>query len=159
MKATEPATPGKRLLSIPPIKQVGGNSAQLLDEMPADGRFHIFVYAGRSLTSEAFVRLSEFLSSPTSPVHHFSKKTPHHLGPFHQEDITSTYPTANFDYVVEVFLLHTTPHLEVDLELCPSHSPISGPPGCMKMSIVKAMSYVEFPRKTARWFLSDPMDM
>jgi phenol 2-monooxygenase len=77
------------------------------------------VCAGRSLPSEAFIRLSKFLSSPTSPVHRFSKKTPHHLGPFHQEDITSTYPKVNFDYVVDVFLLHTTPHLEVDLELLP----------------------------------------
>jgi len=119
VKATEPAIPGKRLLSIPLIRQLGGNSVQLLDEMPADGRFHLFVYAGRSLTSKTFLRLSEFLSSPSSPVHRFSKKTPHHLGPFHQEDITSTYPKANFDYVVDLFLLHTTPHLEVDLELLP----------------------------------------
>ena len=119
VKATEPVIPGKRLLSIPLIRQLGGNSVQLLDEMPADGRFHLFVYAGRSLTSEAFVRLSEFLSSSTSPVHRFSKKSPRHLGPFHQEDITSTYPKANSDYVVDVFLLHTTPHLEVDLELLP----------------------------------------
>ncbi|PMD43046.1 hypothetical protein L207DRAFT_542465 [Hyaloscypha variabilis F] len=119
MKSTEPAIPGKRLLSVPLIRQLGGNSVQLLDEMPADGRFHLFVYASRPLTSEAFVRLSEFLSSPKSPVHRFSEKTPHHLGSFHQETITSAYPKANFNYVVDVSLLHTTPHLEVDLELLP----------------------------------------
>ena len=57
--------------------------------------------------------------SPTSLVHRFSKKTPHHLGSFHQDTITSAYPKANFNYVVDVSLLHTTPHLEVDLELLP----------------------------------------
>jgi phenol 2-monooxygenase len=118
-KATEPVIPGKRLLSIPLIRQLDGNSVQLLDEMPADGRFHLFVCAGKSLVSDVFVQLSKFLSSTTSPLYRFNKKNPCLLGPFHQEDITSTYPKANSDYVVDVFLLHTTPHLEVGLELLP----------------------------------------
>ena len=110
VKAIEPAIPGKNLLSISLITQLGGNSVQLLGEMPADRHFHLFVYAGRSLTSEAFIRLSEILSSPTSPIHCFSRKTPHHLDHFHQADITSAYLKTNFDYVVNVSLFNTTPH-------------------------------------------------
>ena len=117
LKATEPVIPGKRLLSIPLIRQLDGNSVQLLDDMPADGRFHLFVCAGKSLVSDVFVQLSKFLSSATSPLYRFNKKSHCLLGPFHQEDITSTYPKANSDYVVDVFLLHTSPHLEVDVEL------------------------------------------
>lgn len=118
-KAVEPLIPGKRLLSIPLIRQLDGNSVELLNEMPADGRFHLFVYTGKSLVSDTFLQLSRFLSSKKSPLYHFNKLSPCILGPFHQEDITSTYPKANSDYVVDVFLLHTSPHLEVDLGVLP----------------------------------------
>ena len=115
--AVEPLIPGKRLLSISLVRQLDGNSVELLDEMPADGRFHLFIYAGKCLVSDVFIRLSKFLSSDESP---FNKLSPSRLGPFHQEDITSSYSGANSDYLVDVFLIHTSPHLGLDLGLLPA---------------------------------------
>jgi phenol 2-monooxygenase len=81
------------------------------------------------------------------------------LGPSQQKDITSTYLEANADYVVDVFILHNSPHLQVELELLPK--PFSDKWTARVYEDVdgKGHARARFRKKTAPWFLSDLMDM
>lgn len=114
--ATCPLIPGKRILGISLTRHMDGRAVNLLDEMPASDRFHLFVLCGSATTSPALLKLAHALTAPTSPTYRFNSAPPHTLTPFQQQDIHSTSlpEAANAKYAVDVFLVHTLPHLDHD---------------------------------------------
>lgn len=100
--AVEPLTAGKRLLPASGlVRSIDGNIINLLDEMPSNGRFHIFMFSGDcEVASAAYSQtLLDLLHSinggPCIP-------------PFEPEDITHTIQTnPNERYLIDVFLIHT----------------------------------------------------
>jgi hypothetical protein len=137
MAAIEPAVPGERLLSIPLVRQLGGNSEKLLDVIPADGRFHLIFYDRQVSHFGTIFAIVGILASQTSPIHRFSKKSTGHLGPFQREDITSTY-RRQILIMLWTFSFFTPYYItKSNLSFYPNHFLISGPLGCMKMSMAR----------------------
>ncbi|OBT75737.1 hypothetical protein VF21_05892 [Pseudogymnoascus sp. 05NY08] len=64
-------------------------------------------------------KLAQQLALPTSPCYRFNQIRQCDLESFHQQDIYSTYPERNTKYVVDMFLIHTMPHLQYDLKSVP----------------------------------------
>ncbi|MCJ1287593.1 hypothetical protein MMC26_006945 [Xylographa opegraphella] len=64
----ESLKPGKRLLPMTLTRHVDGNEVNLLDELQADERFHLVVFAGNTFLSPDFVSLSMYLASADSPL-------------------------------------------------------------------------------------------
>lgn len=120
--AEEPLVPGKRLLPVPLIRHIDGTHVSLLDVMPSNGRFHIFIFAGSRLLSPTLQQLGESLCFPESPLRLFNQTTfPERRPRFRHEDITSTtIPAANKGYVIDLFLVHSMSHTSVHLEDLPA---------------------------------------
>ena len=93
----EPLKPGKRFLPVTLTRHIDGNEVNMLDEMQSDGRFHLFVFAGTTLTSPDFASLSIYLASPESPLTVFSSPQ-----------------------LVDLFLIHTWNHFAVSLPDLPA---------------------------------------
>ena len=68
----ESLKPGKRLFPMTLTRHMDGNEVNLLDELPTDERFHLFVFAGDTFMSPDFVSLSIYLASADSPLTVFS---------------------------------------------------------------------------------------
>ncbi|KAI9825538.1 MAG: hypothetical protein M1819_000530 [Sarea resinae] len=120
-QAAEPLKPGKRLLPIDLIRHIDGTHVGLLDVMPSNGRFHLFVFAGKQLISSTIKVLAEALNSPQSPLNLFNGLPVDLMGPFRHEDITTaSVPATNKQYVIDLFLLHSSDHLSVRLESLPA---------------------------------------
>lgn len=120
-QAPEPLKPGKRLLPIELTRHVDGNHCLLLDIMPSNGRFHLFVFTGNSLTSPKVKALAESLESPQSPLNLFNELPLNLMERFRHEDIKSDpVPVTNKYYVIDVFLIHTCDHLGISLNELPA---------------------------------------
>jgi phenol 2-monooxygenase (NADPH) len=122
LSAEEPLVPGKRLLPVPLIRHIDGTHVSLLDVMPSNGRFHIFIFAGSKLLSPTLQQLGESLCFPECPLRLFNQTTfPERRPRFRHEDITSTaVPAANKGYVIDLFLVHSMSHTSVHLEDLPA---------------------------------------
>lgn len=48
--AKEPLTPGKRMHTMSLTRHMDGTAVDLLEDMPSNGRFHLFVFAGKLMT-------------------------------------------------------------------------------------------------------------
>ncbi|ETS84835.1 hypothetical protein PFICI_02860 [Pestalotiopsis fici W106-1] len=120
LSADEPLVPGKRLLPVSLVRHIDGTHVRLLDVMPSNGRFHIFVFAGHRLLSPAVQQLGESLCFPESPLRLFNQTFYDKLPRFRHEDITTTtIPAANRGYVIDLFLIHAMSHASIDLEDLP----------------------------------------
>ncbi|KAL4892314.1 FAD binding domain-containing protein [Aspergillus ambiguus] len=119
--AVEPLTPGKRLLPIDLVRHIDGNHYNLVDVMPSNGRFHLFVFAGRQLMSPTLQALGEALNSHRSPLHLFNSLPLSFMERFRHEDIkTDPIPRVNRNYLIDVFVIHTSDHLDIILEDLPA---------------------------------------
>ncbi|KAJ5642739.1 MonooxygenaseFAD-binding [Penicillium lividum] len=115
-QAMEPLLPGKRLLPIDLIRHIDGNHVRLLDIMPSNGRFHLFIFAGNLLLSPTVQKLGNSLNSPQSPMSLFNLLPLELMERFHHEDITTdSVPSTNKSYVLDLFLIHSKNHLHISL--------------------------------------------
>ncbi|KAJ5624996.1 hypothetical protein N7510_001305 [Penicillium lagena] len=120
-QAVEPLVPGKRLLPISLVRHIDGNHAQLLDVMPSNGRFHLFVFAGNQLLSPTIQKLAESLNSSQSPMSLFNLLPLELIERFRHEDIaTNTVSSTNNSYLIDLFLIHSLDHLNIQLEELPA---------------------------------------
>ncbi|KZF18993.1 hypothetical protein L228DRAFT_257285 [Xylona heveae TC161] len=113
-QALEPLRPGKRLLPIDLIRHVDGTHVRLLDVLPSNGRFHLFIFGGTQILSPQIKSLAESLNSPRSPLSLFNRLPLLHMERFRHEDITTdSVPSTNKNYFIDVFLLHSSDHLSL----------------------------------------------
>ncbi|EGX91504.1 FAD binding domain protein [Cordyceps militaris CM01] len=121
-KATEPLLAGKRILPIDLVRHIDGTRSPLLDVMPSNGRFHLFVFAGKKLRSPTLKDLAVALESAQSPLRLFNESPPPgQTDRFRHEDITSTsIPATNQQYLIDLFLVHSEDHLAVQLDELPA---------------------------------------
>ena len=120
--AVEPLTAGKRLHSMTLTRHVDGTTVELFDEMPSVDRFHLCIFAGKLLPFALFQALSNYLVSPDSPLSYFSKSNPSELQSFSCESIGPS-KTGNGSRYLDLYLIHTSSHLDVELDQLPDPFP------------------------------------
>lgn len=120
--AREPLTPGKRLHTMTLTRHMDGTVIDLLEDMPSNGRFHLFIFAGRLMTFAVFKAMANFLASPESPLTYFSKNIDTGSGFFHCENIKQS-SMRNSNRCIDLFLIHTSNHLEIELCKLPKPFP------------------------------------
>lgn len=105
-ESTEPLTPGTRLLPTRGlVRAIDGNAVDLLDEMPSNGRFHIFVFAGDA----GWFDNQEDTTVRDEKLLEILKRVNHEpANDFLPEDIThATCNTSNARYLVDMFMVYT----------------------------------------------------
>ena len=119
-EAVEPLTPGKRLLPIQLIRHNEGRVINSLDDMPSNGHFRILVFAGTRLQTGALDGLSTYLSSKESPLTRYSTAFDSTItapGSRTSKAQDTNYNLArDADTIIELFLIHTSPHLKTLIE-------------------------------------------
>ena len=109
LEAIEPLTPGKRLLPSTLIRHVDGTVVNLLDDMPSNGRFHLFVFAGKNAFDKSHLAsLAAYLSSPSSILTRYSSNT---SKPWVYENVLRSHPD-NAGRTVDLFLIHAANYYE-----------------------------------------------
>ena len=126
-EAAEPLTPGKRLLPVSLIRHVDGVSVSLMDDMPSNGHFRIIAFAGSSLQNGFPAKLSSYLSGKDSPLTLYSHPSKPSTASAHSSitkanDINYN-PAKDPATVIDLFLIHTSPHLETAIEELPPPFP------------------------------------
>ena len=126
-ETTEPLTPGKRLLPVHLTRHVDGTAVNSLDVMRSNGHFRIVVFVGSQLHTGGLDKLSSYLSGKDSPLTLYSPQpksstTPTDSSISKEQDIN--YNLADDPATtVELFLIHTSPHLETPIESLPAPFP------------------------------------
>ena len=120
--AREPLTPGKRLHSMMLIRHMDGTRVGLFDDMPSNGSFHIFILAGKLMTFAIFKAMSNYLASPESPLTYFTRNSSHVSGAFQFENVAQS-GLASGSRHMDLYLIHTSNHLEVELSKLPKPFP------------------------------------
>ena len=115
-QALDPLTPGKRLLPVNLTRHINGNVTTLLDGMPSIGHFHIFAFAGDLLEKGGLDGLSMYLTSSASPlaINPSQRSTTHNF--LHN-------PATDPDTIIDLYLIHTSPHLSTPIESLPPPFP------------------------------------
>ncbi|KAL8737786.1 MAG: hypothetical protein Q9181_001349 [Wetmoreana brouardii] len=113
--AREPLTAGKRLHTMTLTRHIDGTVIDLLEDMPSNGRFHLFVFAGRLMTYAVFKALANTLASDDSPLDFFSKNSNTGSKFIDCKNNDSRY--------TDLFLIHTFNHLEIELPKLPRPFP------------------------------------
>ncbi|CAD6594584.1 MAG: hypothetical protein ASARMPREDX12_000305 [Alectoria sarmentosa] len=104
-KSLEFLTPGKRLYAPTVVRHIVGSATSVLDDIPSNGRFHLFSFAGNTLSQNRH----------WSCAHGFARA-------WAFEDIRRTMP-ENKSRVVDPFLIHTENHYDIDLTTLPAPFP------------------------------------
>ncbi|KAL9043772.1 MAG: hypothetical protein Q9214_003052, partial [Letrouitia sp. 1 TL-2023] len=91
-KSLEPLTPGKRLLAPTVTRHVDGSIVNILDEMPSNGRFHLFIFAGNAFSQRRLAPCADYLRSSSSILHRYSSPATDKNQEWAIEDIRSTNP-------------------------------------------------------------------
>ena len=120
--ACEPLTPGKRLHTMTLTRHMDGTAVDLLKDMPSNGRFHLVIFAGKLMSFAVFKALSNYLASPESPLTYFSRHSDTIPESFQFESVKHSDLTNNSRYL-DLFLLHTSNHLEIELCKLPKPFP------------------------------------
>ncbi|KAI4110176.1 MAG: hypothetical protein L6R37_000069 [Teloschistes peruensis] len=117
--AKEPLTPGKRMHTMSLTRHMDGTAVDLLEDMPSNGRFHLFVFAGKLMTFAVFKALANSLASTESPLTYFFKDGPARPEVFEHENIRQS-DVRNRDHYLDLFLIHSSNHLEIELSKLPA---------------------------------------
>ena len=120
--AAEPLGAGKRLHTMTLVRHVDGTTVDLFGEMLLVNRFHLCIFAGKLLRFALFQALSNFLVSSDSPLSYFSKNSSSELQSFSYEGIRSN-KTGNGSRYLDLYLIHTSNHLDVELDQLPEPFP------------------------------------
>lgn len=116
-QAIDPLAPGKRIYPFRVTRHYDGIQMNILDDLPSNGKFHLFVFAG-DVHNGRLESLSHLLSSPSSPLTRFSK--PRTIIDNH--DVLSS-PAEDHDTVVDLYLIHTSNHLDTMIASLPTPFP------------------------------------
>lgn len=117
-QAIDPLTPGKRMYPFRVTRHYDGLPINILEDMRSNGKFHVFVFAGDLVHQGKLESLSQVLSSPASPLTRFSKPR----GIVDAFDILSS-PAEDLDTTVDLYLIHTSNHLDTMIESLPTPFP------------------------------------
>ncbi|KAL8730461.1 MAG: hypothetical protein Q9166_004099 [cf. Caloplaca sp. 2 TL-2023] len=140
--AREPLTPGKRLHSMTLTRHMDGTVVDLFEDMPSNGRFHLFMFAGKLMTFAVFkgastssansftssltylvsTAVANYLASAKSPLTYFSCNRHSGSGFFLHENVNQGHISNDNPYV-DLFLIHTSNHLEIELCKLPKPFP------------------------------------
>lgn len=112
--AMEPLTPGKRLHTMILTRHIDGTVVDLLEEMPSTGRFHLVLFAGKSLKHAMFQGLSNYLASSESPLLAIVPDSPLFNPASHHRGLSSANTRGSNQYL-DIYLIHSSAHLEVEL--------------------------------------------
>ncbi|KAH8689365.1 hypothetical protein BGW36DRAFT_390730 [Talaromyces proteolyticus] len=110
--AVEPLTPGKRLYPFNLQRHIDGTPLNILDDFPSNGRFHLFVFAGNSISQNRLAPLDEYLASSDSALLRFDKSANQTWG---FEDVYYSNP-QNKDRIVDFYFVHTDNKYEINLD-------------------------------------------
>ena len=126
-EAAEPLTPGKRLLPIQLMRHVDGTPLNILDEMQSNGHFRIVVFAGSRLQNGGLDKVSTYLTGKDSPLTHNSTLSTSLTGS-PKYGINKVHdilynPALDPDTVIDLFLIHNSPHLQTSIESLPAPFP------------------------------------
>lgn len=116
-EAAESLTPGKRLLPIHLTRHIDGASLNIIDDMWSNGHFRIVVFAGSRLQDGGLDKVSTYLTGKDSPLNHNSTSSKSKAN-----DILYN-PALDPDTIIELFLIHNSPHLETSIETLPAPFP------------------------------------
>ncbi len=126
-EAAEPLTPGKRMLPIQLTRHFDGTRVSTLDDMPSNGHFRIVVFVGSRLQSGGLDKLSRYLSSNDSPLNRYSissnSSTTSSKSCISQEHDINYNPASDPDTVIDLFLIHVSPHLKIPIKELPAPFP------------------------------------
>lgn len=114
-QAIDPLTPGKRMYPFRVTRHYDGIQVNILDDLPSNGKFHIFVFAGDLAFQGKLESLSRLLSSRASPLTRFSKPR----GIVDTHDVLSS-PAEDHDTVVDLYLIHTSSHQDTMISTLPT---------------------------------------
>lgn len=117
-KAIDPLTPGKRMYPFRVTRHYDGIPINILDDFAPNGKFHIFVFAGDLVHQGKLESLSRLLSSPKSPLIRFCKPS----GVIDPHDVLSC-PAEDHNTVVDLYLVHTSNHLDTLIASLPTPFP------------------------------------
>lgn len=120
--ATEPLTAGKRLPTMTLTRHIDGTTVDLLSEMPSIDRFHLCIFAGKLLSFAIFQGLSNYLISPESPLSYFTRSSSSELQSLSYDSINSN-STTNGSRHIDLYLIHTSNHLDIELDRLPNPFP------------------------------------
>lgn len=112
--AMEPLTPGKRLHTMVLTRHIDGTVVDLLEEMPSTGRFHLVLFAGKSLKHATFQGLTNYLASSESPLSAIVPDSPLSDPASHHRKLSSAN-TRDSNQYLDIYLIHSSNHLEVEL--------------------------------------------
>ena len=111
--------PGRRLHPANLRRHIDGTALNLLDDLPSNGRFHLFILAGNAISQRRFQPVIDYLASKDSAISKFESTASPNWG---FEDIYFRNP-LNEGRVVDLFLLHTDDHYSIDLLRLPHPLP------------------------------------
>ena len=120
-EAAEPLTPGKRLLPMQLTRHVEGKVVSSLDDMASNGHFRIIVFVGSRLQTGGLDELSPYLASKDSPLTRYSASSKLSTAPAGSSTSRANRdiyynPARDPDTVIELCLVHTSPHLKIAIE-------------------------------------------
>lgn len=118
-RSLEPLTPGKRLHTLTVTRHIDGIGVNMLDEMPSNGRFHLFIFAGNILSQDRDKSFAKYLNSADSVLSRYSLPD---LPDWAFENIRETNPN-NRGRIVDLFFIHTDSHYDLDLAKMPAPLP------------------------------------
>ena len=124
LESLEPLSPGKRLLPPTLIRHIDGSQVSILDEMPSNGRFHLFIFAGNALSQARLGPCAAYLNSSSSILHRYSSSASHaeKVKEWGFEDIRHTNP-QNRGRTVDLFLIHSDDYYEYNVADLPAPFP------------------------------------
>ena len=115
----EPLTPGKRLHALTAIRHIDGSITDILDDLPSNGRFHLFIFAGNALSQDRLQQCAVYLNSADSILTRYSSGF---ARPWAFEDIRHNRP-ENKARVIGLFLIHTDNDHDFNLARLPAPFP------------------------------------
>ena len=109
-KALEPLTPGKRLFPFSVTRNNSGSHINILDDLPSNGKFKLFVFAGPGPDKGALQPISDLLRSTRN-------RQLRSLSPEATETMTDVLrdPSKGDASVIDLYCIHTLPHLRTNL--------------------------------------------
>lgn len=114
-EAAESLTPGKRFLPIHLTRHIDGASLNIIDDMRSNGHFRIVIFAGSRLQDGGLDKISTYLTGKDSPLKHNSYKS--------KANDTIYNPALDPDTIIDLFLIHNSPHLQTSIEDLPAPFP------------------------------------
>lgn len=118
-QSLEPLTPGKRLHTITVTRHIDGTIVNMLDELPSNGSFHLFIFAGNTFSQDRDKSFAKYLSSADSVLSRYSLPD---SPDWAFENIRETNPN-NSGRTVDLFFIHTDSHYDFDLAKMPAPLP------------------------------------